>query len=341
MKSLFENWRKYTSPLNEEQLLIEGRIDDTKKKYPELDKSGLIDILVNKDPSGNQKYLSWAAKKLAGTVPDLRATSGKEMTTRLAANLDKYHKLLPYITGTDEPFKDINRVDDIYALEAIIRTALRIKQVKDREKEQKELEKKEAVQNSDIIYKDDDFLVVRPLSAHASCYWGRGTKWCISATQAENYYDRYTSEGKAFYFVFMKNRNNFSTSVYPRTHKVALVYAPDYGFEEAFDAEDSAISEEDVVHIIGANLLGEDFVDAFDAAEDYDPSGGALSELDGFKEDRPEDYSTILSVIEEFGYDSDDDLQEIWTEEVRSKWYDINGLAESHFEDVPDRKSVV
>ena len=37
--------------LNEEQLLIEGRIDNVKKKYPWLSKKGLLDILIEKDPS--------------------------------------------------------------------------------------------------------------------------------------------------------------------------------------------------------------------------------------------------------------------------------------------------
>ena len=65
MKLLFENWRKFTNLLNEEQLLIEGRIEDVKKKYPDLDEKGLLDILIDKDPSSNQKYLAWAAKQLS------------------------------------------------------------------------------------------------------------------------------------------------------------------------------------------------------------------------------------------------------------------------------------
>ena len=61
MKNIFNGWRNFSQPI----LLAEGRISDTKKKYPELDKQGLIDILIDRDPSGNQKYLTWAAKQLA------------------------------------------------------------------------------------------------------------------------------------------------------------------------------------------------------------------------------------------------------------------------------------
>ena len=75
MKLLFENWRKYTQ-LNEEQLLIEGRIDVVKKKYPELAKAlsagvnrdSPLDTLINADPSGNQKYLMGMAKMLNNTI---------------------------------------------------------------------------------------------------------------------------------------------------------------------------------------------------------------------------------------------------------------------------------
>jgi len=59
MKLLFENWRSHISLL-QEQLLIEGRIEDIKKKYPQLDP--IINFLVRRDPSGNQKYLAWGAK---------------------------------------------------------------------------------------------------------------------------------------------------------------------------------------------------------------------------------------------------------------------------------------
>ena len=70
MKLLFENWRKYTL-LTEEQLIIEGRIDDTKTKYPEIakkreefDGESLLDVLVAADPTDNQKYLMKAASLL-------------------------------------------------------------------------------------------------------------------------------------------------------------------------------------------------------------------------------------------------------------------------------------
>ena len=65
-----DKWRGFlnegTKPqlTEEEQLLSEGRLDDVKKKFPELDKRGIIDNLSAKDPSGNNAYLRWMATQL-------------------------------------------------------------------------------------------------------------------------------------------------------------------------------------------------------------------------------------------------------------------------------------
>ena len=108
MKLLFENWRQY---LNEEQLLIEGRIEDVKKKYPDLDEKGLLDILIDKDPSGNQKYLAWAAKQLSQ-----REDPTSQTANYAAANIELYHKLRAYIPSE---YKDINRIKDLRDLERV------------------------------------------------------------------------------------------------------------------------------------------------------------------------------------------------------------------------------
>ena len=56
-----------------------------------------------------------------------------------------------------------------------------------------------------ILHDDDDYMIVRPRAADSSCYYGKGTKWCISSTQSRNYFDQYTGEGVGFYFVLFKH----------------------------------------------------------------------------------------------------------------------------------------
>ena len=66
---LYHNkWRGFLNKgvkptLTEEELLAEGRLEDVKKKYVELDKRGIIDDLSVKDPSGNNAYLGWMTKR--------------------------------------------------------------------------------------------------------------------------------------------------------------------------------------------------------------------------------------------------------------------------------------
>ena len=57
MKLLLENFRKF-STLTEEQLIVEGRIDDARRKYPDLAKpqqelegESLLQLLIDADPS--------------------------------------------------------------------------------------------------------------------------------------------------------------------------------------------------------------------------------------------------------------------------------------------------
>ena len=61
--SFHNEWKMFLTessipePLTEEEiaLLAEGRIDDAKKKYPQI--SRFVDYLARQDPSKNNKYL--------------------------------------------------------------------------------------------------------------------------------------------------------------------------------------------------------------------------------------------------------------------------------------------
>ena len=140
MKSFLNNWRQYTQK-SELQLLIEGRVDDVKKKYPNLAKKidsstdpekqpGLhvsyIDRMAELDPSGNQKYLMWAAKALNQQI-EQNIKDGYEahpwyakdnqfsilqMAKNLMGKIKEYHEVLNFVRDGDKRFRDINNVSD-------------------------------------------------------------------------------------------------------------------------------------------------------------------------------------------------------------------------------------
>jgi len=269
--------------MTEEQLLVEGRISDTKKKYPELakqreelDGESLLDVLMNADPAGNQKYLMGAAKILhtsmeqAESEPDdprsARRSSvpfwGKEwpedaddnlyspwgIAKNIAGELLKFHKLQPFIQVER---RDINTITDWRHLNSTLQLAATKQQTKEREKQAKKREKTRATEESTIVEDNDFYTMIRPESAEASCYYGKGAQWCISATQAANYFDEYTSDGKSFYFVFFAHLSQDNPY-----KKIALVMH--HGeYEEAFDAENNSLYPSQVVDAIIQNMLHE------------------------------------------------------------------------------------
>lgn len=59
--------------------------------------------------------------------------------------------------------------------------------------------------NIEILFEDDNWKVIAPLSYEASCYWGAGTEWCTATRQTRNYYDAYSRFGSLFIFINKKD----------------------------------------------------------------------------------------------------------------------------------------
>jgi spore coat polysaccharide biosynthesis protein SpsF (cytidylyltransferase family) len=62
------------SQILESTILLEGRKEDTLKKYGE-EHSELIDMLSEVDPSGNNKYINWAMKQVVDNKEDFMIVS--------------------------------------------------------------------------------------------------------------------------------------------------------------------------------------------------------------------------------------------------------------------------
>ncbi len=117
--------------------------------------------------------------------------------------------------------------------------------------EEKKKEKEAALGGASILQDDEDFFIIRPETKEASCFFGKKTKWCISATRSQNYYDSYTNQGKAFYFILNKNLNDDS-----KYRKIALVYDKNGEFEEFFDVEDEQYGDDyELIRILFYNLI--------------------------------------------------------------------------------------
>jgi len=271
---IFENYRRFLTE-DEEALLIEGRKDVAMSRAVRgLDNEIIkeftqaqMEMLLNADPSGKQKYANWLANQLnkevhrsmdytkdqlrqgmafEDYVDSVKSSIGSAMR-RFVRYLPKYHKL----AERNLIEKDINKYEeytdwehDIYKAEKELEERERMKAMS-----------KQAKAETDEIESNEDYMVVRPRSKEGSCYFGQGTKWCISATQSQNYFDSYTSEGKGFYFVFFHH-----TPQGDPLKKMAMVFEP--GFDEpqeVFDAPDDEVGVDGLREAVIMNLLFKGF----------------------------------------------------------------------------------
>jgi hypothetical protein len=71
------------------------------------------------------------------------------------------------------------------------------------EEKEKKNEGKTARKNVDKIYEDNKVLIVSPKTHQASCFYGAGTRWCVTMKGQPAYFNQYTT-GKKLYFVILK-----------------------------------------------------------------------------------------------------------------------------------------
>jgi hypothetical protein len=136
-----------------ELFLTEGRIEDVKKKFPELD----IDMISKQDPSGSHKYLMWMAKQISDGAD----------TSEVIKAVHKFHNNIKKIKEKD--INTYNSVDDL--LNAISAAPKQTKREETKNIKSSGIEK---------IFKDEDVSVFYIKNKSACQIYGKGTKWCIT-----------------------------------------------------------------------------------------------------------------------------------------------------------------
>ena len=184
----------------ESTILLEGRKEDTIKKYGEQYKE-LIEMLSNIDPSGNNKYLDWMVKTALGKNQD----QDIPMADEIAKTVNDFHRLLSRIKN-----KDINSYTTLIMLKNAVNEAKAAEEEKQVSKQAKK------------IYEDDEAVIYAPFTVQASCKYGAGSKWCIAGKSdsrgLNTYFDDYSRHSN-FYFFISKVLNPSNS---PRDYKYAL-----------------------------------------------------------------------------------------------------------------------
>ena len=174
--------------IREVLLLQEAKIDDVKAKYPLF-----ASIIADNFASLKTKYIEWAAKTLNNEpMPtDFVARKIYNLLVRFDFFLDR--NLVP----KDE--RDINSFQSLEELEVSV-SLLDMEEV---EREKGNMAELEIKKDAETTFKDGRLKILIPKSEEASCFYGRGTRWCIAFTQAPNKWNQHVlKDGWGFVFVF-------------------------------------------------------------------------------------------------------------------------------------------
>jgi hypothetical protein len=207
------------------ELIFEGREDDFKITYGKKfspEKLEAIINMVNEIPNGS-KFLTFLGKTLPPTIAD------GLLEEKIKDTLKKFVSI-----GPNLEIKDINQYKTFAELySAIEQYETRIRRTV------------KSIEGADIVYENDQFTVVAPLTTAASCYYGAGTKWCTASSADNTHFNNYMKDGKLFYIL------DKTKATSDRFYKVALLKKFD-GDESYFDAPDNKFTNG---WIMGTNEL--------------------------------------------------------------------------------------
>lgn len=188
-------------------LIQEGRAEDFKSKYGNKFTPEQLKKLIDSIP---HKYLMWAGKSLDGINFD-------ENFLNLQTAISKFIKI-----STNLPKTDINQYQNLSELLNSISVY-----------ENRERRDVKRVEGGNVVYDNGKLFVVNPLNYNASCYYGRGTKWCTAA-ETDTHFNKYNEDGKLFYII--DRTKPTSDPLY----KVAMLRKFD-GEKKFFDAKDEYV----------------------------------------------------------------------------------------------------
>ena len=207
------------------ELIFEGREDDFKSTYANKFSPEKLEAIINmvNEVTNGTKFLTFLGKVLPNTV------SQGILDDTVKPVLKKFVAI-----GPNLEIKDINQ----YKTFAELNTAIQ-------KYENRIRRSVETIEGADLVYEDDTFTVIAPLTTKASCYYGAGTKWCTASSADNTHFNNYMREGKLFYILDKTKPTS------DRFYKVALLKKFD-GDESYFDAPDEKFTNG---WIIGTNKL--------------------------------------------------------------------------------------
>ena len=162
------------------KVLLESRESYFKTKFGNKFSEENLDEIVKLSkllPNGS-KFLDFLGKVLPEQLTEDIFENTKEL-------LKKFISVGPNLEKTD-----INQYDSLEELTNELK-----------KHENKIRRQVQAIEGANLVYEDDRFTVVNPLTHKSSCYYGAGTKWCTASESSTGHFSDYNREGKLFYII--------------------------------------------------------------------------------------------------------------------------------------------
>ena len=161
-----------------------SKVDELRTKFPQVT-NGTFIKMVQFDFTGTHKYLEYMLKNWVYE----RTQRGMNYTlNRLMEEVKKFDELLPYHTNKD-----------IYSLDfEHYRKLIQMNEKAQTVKDDKTFVK---VEHVDVLYEDDNVIMVSPKTHRGSLKYGAGTTWCTASKSNSDTFKRYTKNGCLVYLV--------------------------------------------------------------------------------------------------------------------------------------------
>jgi len=160
--------------MNFSKIIKEGRKEDFITKYSNKFSPKQIKRITSLI---QPKFLDWVGKNLDVINFD-----------------DNFSKLYKAIDFFEKNSSNLT-ITDLYQYKSLSQL---ISEISEFQKKQRRTVKK--VKGGNVVYEDDRFFIVNPLTQDASCYYGKGTKWC-TASETSHQFNTYNDDGKLFYII--------------------------------------------------------------------------------------------------------------------------------------------
>lgn len=288
--------------------------------------------IVDSDLSATKKYSEWGVKNYIETCKNPPSKynwmSPFNIHSIVIKVLKQYHNIIENLSpekvknmfdlldlighfssdSTEEKIKknpkDINSFEKLEDLEYFI---FKYEDYLLLQKQEKEI-KNEA----ERVYEDNRFLIVRPLTHKASCYYGAQTKWCTTAKNNDFHFKDYTSKGRLYYIIDKKS----SDGTYS---KMALLLRHGKGAKEVYNQQDTPETYDYLLRRF--EPIADKIKELSDKNEDYEvikkvksnPLNSHYETLDSLNFDRFEGEKVIFNFgedLQEFLQYFEDDIPE-------------------------------